>query len=138
MVAQWRAASAKNYSIAFGIFCARECAGSTALDRQEEAFKKALGPQQTTWIAEANLASGKRVEKSVPYGSQFDFICWVLEDTGLDREFARLKRLCARHSSQSQRPVRHLTYNRARGLRSWRNRGSSRSMRERYDAGNSY
>jgi hypothetical protein len=42
---------------------------------KDEAFKKALGPQQTKRSAEANLASGKRVENSVPYGSQFDFIC---------------------------------------------------------------
>jgi hypothetical protein len=56
-------------------FCARECAGSTASRPQREAFKKALGPQQTKRSAEANLASGKRVENSVPYGSQFDFIC---------------------------------------------------------------
>ena len=34
-----------------------------------EAFKKALGPQQTKRSAEANLASGKRVENSVPYGT---------------------------------------------------------------------
>ena len=32
-------------------------------------FKKALGPQQTKRSAEANLALGKRVENSVPYGS---------------------------------------------------------------------
>jgi hypothetical protein len=38
-------------------------------DRQREAFKKALGLQQTKRSAEANLASGKRVENSVPYGS---------------------------------------------------------------------
>ena len=62
-------ASAKNYSIAFGIFCARECAGSTTSRPKEEAFKKALAPQQTKWRAEANLASGKRVENSVPYGT---------------------------------------------------------------------
>jgi hypothetical protein len=36
---------------------------------KEEAFKKALAPQQTKWRAEANLASGKRVENSVPYGT---------------------------------------------------------------------
>jgi hypothetical protein len=36
---------------------------------KEEAFKKALGPQQTKRSAEANLASGKRVENSVPYGT---------------------------------------------------------------------
>ena len=36
---------------------------------KEEAFKKALGPQPTKWRAEANLASGKRVENSVPYGT---------------------------------------------------------------------
>jgi len=36
---------------------------------KEEAFKKALAPQQTKWSAEANLASGNRVENSVPYGS---------------------------------------------------------------------
>ena len=36
---------------------------------KEEAFKKALGPQQAKWSAEANLASGKRVENSVPDGS---------------------------------------------------------------------
>jgi hypothetical protein len=35
---------------------------------KDEAFKKALGPQQTKWSAEANLASGKRVENLVPYG----------------------------------------------------------------------
>jgi hypothetical protein len=37
---------------------------------KDEAFKKALGqPQQTKWSAEANLASGKRVENFMPYGS---------------------------------------------------------------------
>jgi hypothetical protein len=36
---------------------------------KEEAFKKALAPQRTKWRAEANLASGKRVENSVPYGT---------------------------------------------------------------------
>jgi len=36
---------------------------------KEAAFKKALGPQQAKWSAEANLASGKRVENSVPDGS---------------------------------------------------------------------
>ena len=65
---------------------------------KEEAFKKALAPQQTKWRAEANLASGKRVENSVPYGSKLDFICWALEDTGLDGELARLGRLSSRHS----------------------------------------
>jgi hypothetical protein len=29
---------------------------------KDEMFKKAVGPQQTKWSAEANLASGKRVE----------------------------------------------------------------------------
>jgi hypothetical protein len=32
---------------------------------KKEAFKKALGPQQTKRSAEANLASGNRVENSV-------------------------------------------------------------------------
>ena len=40
---------------------------------KDEAFKKALGPQQTKqqtkWSAESKLASGKRVENFVPYGS---------------------------------------------------------------------
>ena len=36
---------------------------------KDEMFKKAVGPQQTKWSAEANLASGKRVENSVPYGT---------------------------------------------------------------------
>jgi hypothetical protein len=36
---------------------------------KEEAFKKALEPQQTKRSAEANLAAGKRVENSVPEGS---------------------------------------------------------------------
>ena len=35
---------------------------------KEEAFEKALAPQQTKWSAEANLASSKRVENSVPLG----------------------------------------------------------------------
>jgi hypothetical protein len=33
-----------------------------SLETAEEAFKKTLGPQQTKRSAEANLASGKRVE----------------------------------------------------------------------------
>jgi hypothetical protein len=40
-----------------------------SLETAEEAFKKTLGPQQTKRSAEKNLASGKRVENSVPYGS---------------------------------------------------------------------
>jgi hypothetical protein len=56
-------------SIALGIFVARECAGSTTSRPKEESFKKALGPQQIKWSAEGNLASGERVENSVPYGS---------------------------------------------------------------------
>ena len=78
-------------------FCARKCAGSTASRPQREAFEEALG-RQTKVSAEANLASGKHVENSVPYGTHLDVICWVLEDTGLDGEFARLGPLSARHS----------------------------------------
>jgi hypothetical protein len=95
MVAQWRAASAKNYGIIRGIFLP---VNRQPRDRQSEAFKKALGPQQPKRSAEANLASGKHVENSVPYGTKLDFICSVLEDTGLGGEFARLGRLLARHS----------------------------------------
>src|SRR6266850_1689822 len=36
-------ASAKNYSIAFGIFCARECAGSTASRRQRGGVHEGFG-----------------------------------------------------------------------------------------------
>jgi hypothetical protein len=36
---------------------------------KDEAFKKALGPQQTKWSPEANLAPGKRVENLVLTGS---------------------------------------------------------------------
>jgi hypothetical protein len=54
--------------------------------------------RQTKVSAEANLASGKHVENSVPYGTHLAVICWVLEDTGLDGEFARLEPLSARHS----------------------------------------
>ena len=39
------------------------------LETAKVEFKKALGPQQTKRSAEANLASGKRVENSVPYGT---------------------------------------------------------------------
>jgi hypothetical protein len=88
----------KNNGIICGIFVPVNAPARRPPGRQRDAFKKALGPQQTKGSAEANLASGKRVENSVPYGSQFDFICWALEDTGLDREFARLGRLSARHS----------------------------------------
>ena len=64
---------------------------------KERTFKKALGPQHTKRSAEANLASGKRVE--LPALRRLArLICWVLEDPGLDREFARLGRLSARHS----------------------------------------
>jgi hypothetical protein len=35
---------------------------------KEEAFKKAF-TTATKWSAEANLASGRRVESSVPYGN---------------------------------------------------------------------
>jgi hypothetical protein len=69
MVAQCRAASTKNYGIHPWDFCARECAVSTASRPLKRAFKKTLGPQQTKRSAEENLASGKRVENSVPYGS---------------------------------------------------------------------
>jgi hypothetical protein len=69
MVAQWRAASAKNYGIIRGIFVPVNAPARQPRDRQREALKKALGLQQTKRSAEANLASGKRVENSVPYGS---------------------------------------------------------------------
>jgi hypothetical protein len=69
MAAQWRTASAKNYSIAFGIFVPSMRRLDSLETTKEKAFKRALAPQQTKWSAEANLGSGKRVENSVPYGS---------------------------------------------------------------------
>ena len=55
--------------VLFGIFVPVNAPARQPRDRQREAFKKALAPQQTKWSAEANLASGNRVENSVPYGS---------------------------------------------------------------------
>jgi len=60
MASQWRTASAKNYSIAFGIFVPVNAPARQPRDAKQEAFKKALAPQQTKWSAEANLASSKR------------------------------------------------------------------------------
>ena len=97
MVAQWRTASAKNYGILFGIFVPVNAPDRQPRDRQRGVVQDGFATA-TKRRAEANLAPGKRVENSVPYGSSLDFICWVLEDTGLDGEFARLGRLSARHS----------------------------------------
>jgi hypothetical protein len=67
-------------------------------DRRRGGLRGGFGTQQTKGSAEANLASGKHVENSVPYGTHLDVICGVLEDTGLDGEFAQLGPLSARHS----------------------------------------
>jgi hypothetical protein len=64
------------------------CPRTRRIDRlkiaEDEAFEETLGRLQTKGSAEANLASGKHVENSVPYGTHLDVICRVLEDTGLD------------------------------------------------------
>jgi hypothetical protein len=65
---------------------------------KDEAFKKAVGTATDQVECRSKSVSRKRIENSVPYGSKLDFICWALEDTGLDGELARLGRLSSRHS----------------------------------------
>jgi hypothetical protein len=98
MVAQWRTASAKNYEIVFGIFVPVNAPARQPRDRQRGGAQEGFRLHLTQRSAEANLASGKRVENFVPYRTELDFICSVLEDAGLDGEFARRGRLSARHS----------------------------------------
>jgi hypothetical protein len=86
------------YGTVFGVFVPVNAPDRQTQDRRRGAFEEALGRLQTKVSAEANLASGKHVENSVPYATHLDVICWVLEDTGLDGEFVRLGPLSARHS----------------------------------------
>ena len=53
MVARWRTASGKDYGIVLGIFVLLNVPARQPRDRQREAFKKALGPQQTKRSGEA-------------------------------------------------------------------------------------
>jgi hypothetical protein len=68
MVAQWRTAGAKNYGILFGIFVPVNAPARQPRDRQRGGVQEGFATA-TRWSAEANLASGKRVENSVPYGT---------------------------------------------------------------------
>jgi hypothetical protein len=66
-------------------FCAREMRRLDSLETSKEECRSKSGLTQA-------------VRELVPYGSELDFICWVLGDTGLDGEFAQLGRLSAHHS----------------------------------------
>ena len=74
MVAQWRTASPTNYGAVFGVFVPVNAPDRQTQDRRRGAFEEALGRLQTKVSAEANLASGKHVENSVPYGTHLDVI----------------------------------------------------------------
>jgi hypothetical protein len=85
MVAQWRTASPTNYGTVFGVSVPVNPPDRQTQDRRRRGLRGDFGTATNQGeSAEANLASGKHVENSVPYGTHLDVICWVLEDTGLD------------------------------------------------------